>query len=106
MPVILNDYEYEIIRSCDNNGNQVETTMDDELEAAIGLDIFMENVKSYSDKEIKDLSYRRKNFGLIDTVLHELYDAFFDLVFYGNRDESWFLKTFNISKNELSMILE
>lgn len=105
MAVVLNGYEYEILEAYDNNGIPIEVTEVDELEAAIELDAFLKEVKIYNDEDIKKLSCRRKKFGLIDEITHELYKAFFDLVYYGNREESWFLETFSISKNELGMIL-
>lgn len=105
MSAIVNGYEYEMLESYDNNGNPIEMTEEDELEAAIGLDKFLADVKSYSDGDIKKLSHKRKEFGLIDEVVCELYEAFFDLVYYGNKGESWFLETFSLSENDLGMIL-
>lgn len=105
MSVIMNGYEYEILESYDNNGNSIEVTLEDELEVARELDKFLADVKPYSQDDVKKLSQNRKSFGLNDDVIHELYDAFFDLVYYGNKEENWFLETFNLSKNELGMIL-
>lgn len=105
MAVVLNGYEYEILEAYDNNEIPIEVTEVDELEAAIELDAFLKDVKTYSSEDIKKLSCKRNKFGLIEEIIHELYEAFFDLVYYGNREESWFLETFNLSKNELGMIL-
>ena len=105
MSVILNGYEYEIVKFYDNNGNPIEVNEADELETTIGLDKFLEGIKIYSDKEIERLSHKRKKFGLIGEVVTELYEAFFDLVYYGNEDKNWFLKTFNLSESELCKIL-
>lgn len=105
MSVILNGYEYEILESYDNNGNSIEVTEEDELKTAIELDIFLACMKLYSDDDIEKLSRKRNEFGLIAEVVYKLYDAFFDLVYYGNKKESWFLETFSLSKNDLSIIL-
>ena len=60
---------------------------------------------SYRDDDIEKLSHKRKKFGLIDEVVHELYEAFFDLVYYGSKEETWFLETFSLSENDLGTIL-
>ena len=105
MSVILKGYKYKILESYNNNGNSIEVTEADELETAIELDEFLECVKSYRDDDIEKLSHKRKKFGLIDEVVHELYEAFFDLVYYGSKEETWFLETFSLSENDLGMIL-
>lgn len=105
MSVILNEYEYEITESYDNIGNSVEVTVEDELETAISLNRFLECERTYSPKDIEKLLYMRKQFGLVDKVIQELYEAYYDLVFYGNKDERWFWESFNLSQNELGLIL-
>lgn len=105
MSVIIDKYCYEVLEERDKNGKMIKKTEEDELEVAKQLDEFLSGVKSYTDDEIKELSFKRKSIGLTNDIIQKLYDAYFDLVFYGSMKKNWFLTTFHLSEKELRIIL-
>ena len=105
MSVIIDKYCYEVLEVRNKNGNMLKKAEADELEAAKQLSEFLSCVKSYTDDEIKELSLKRKIFGLTNDIIQKLYDAYFDLIYYGNREKNWFLTTFHLSEKELRIIL-
>lgn len=103
--VKVNGYMYEIKECYDQNGRNKEITEDEELQAAEELDEFLSGSKVYTSNDVKKLLDCRKSLGLIEDVVHELYDAYYDLVFFGKKNKNWFLETFHLSEQELGIIL-
>lgn len=97
--VELNDYLYTIDNLCDDFLTEVEA-----MESAKGLEDFLSDVKVWNDVEIKILQTMREN-GLTKEVNSSLYDAYFDLCYYGDVEEKDFLKLFKLTEKELGRIL-
>ena len=75
------------------------------LENAKDLDTFLSDVKTWSEEEIEELVQKKNSSGLTGDIMHQLYDAYYDLCYYGTIKEADFLKRFHLSKAQLGLVL-
>lgn len=96
----FNGYLYEIIPLYES-----EIAEHEALEIAKQTADFLSSIEIWNQEKIIELAKQRKVCGIANEVKQKLYDAYYDLCFYGNMEKSDFLHIFNLSERQLAKIL-
>ena len=92
-------YDVEIV------GTDEEVKEAEVMETVLGLEEFLADVEKWDDEKIKELLSERNADGLTEKVISRLYDAYYDLCFYGSMKNQEFLTRFNLTEEDLNEIL-
>lgn len=82
-----------------------EVTEAEALRNAIELSTFLSGVKTWGKEDMEELIEKRNKLGLTKSVKSQLYDAYFDICYYGSMDKTSFMQMFNLSDEQLGRIL-
>lgn len=88
-----------------NNMSCEEVTEAEALRNAIELSNFLSDAKTWNEEDINELFGKRNTLGLTKSVKSQLYDAYFDICYYGSTDKASFMQMFNLSDEQLGGIL-